>query len=322
MITSKLIPPQYLNEYNTTITSLNEYERNRNRIDLISANIPVSEKSKMTNMVADLRLKDSSFVKQYAQELDTGLKKGTPPKLPTYNNQPVSISDISFALAESLQYLYSGESPLSEYYDWVQDQRKIEVDINTNGTTEEEIFNRNNFISFLDDRETELKLIISLYGTAERNGTGAYKELAQQRLNFLNFKLNELRRLRERTAQTKSISDEKEKHIKQSINKSVEYIQEHTITNYFQNINATNELETTSENIHPQYMPETKNINDVYDKKMRLYNNSLNMSKKIKELRGIKTSTFEQPIVSDRQISRPRGFSMYEFQRVARDYSA
>lgn len=322
MITSKLIPPQYLNEYNATVTSLNEYERSRNRSDLISISIPSSEKIKMTNMIADLRHKDSSFVKQYAKELDSGLKKGTPPKLPTYNNQPVSVSNISFALAETLQYLYSGESPLSEYYDWVQDQRKIEVDINTNGTTEEEILNRNNFIDFLDDRETELKLIISLYNSAERNGTGPYKELAQQRLTFLNFKLNELRRLRERTAQTKSISDEKENQIKQSFNKSAEYIQEQHISNYFQNINNANELETISENIHPKYMPETQNIVDVYDKKMRLYYNSLNMSNKIKELRGIKTSTPEQPLIYDRLISRPRGFSMYEFQRVARDYSA
>lgn len=319
-MSTTITQPQFLNEYSATIKSLNEYEKSRNHSLSLSTDIPVTEKSKMTNMVAELRRKDSSFVKNYAKQLDKDIKNGIQPKLPTYNETPVSVSDISFALAESLQYLYSGESPLSEYYDWVQDQRQIEVDINTNGTTESEIQNRNNFISFMDDRETELKLIISLYNTAERNGTGPYKELAQQRLHFLNFKLNELRRLRERTAQTKSISDEKEELIQQTVTQSAKYIQEQ-INNYSQNQNIASDFESAAENIHPQYMPETHSLSDIYDKKMRLYQNSINMSNKIQELRGINSTSTPQPTTYNRNISRPKGFSMYEFSRVARDYS-
>ncbi|MBQ9731915.1 MAG: hypothetical protein IJV97_02370 [Alphaproteobacteria bacterium] len=320
MIRSDLTPPNYLNEYHTTMKSLNEYERSRNQDSLLSSNISTAEKSKMVNMVADLRHKDGDFLKKYAQNFNNDIQKGNQPKLPTYNNQQVSTSDMSFALAESLQYLYSGESPLSEYYDWVQDQRKIEVDINTNGTTEEEIFNRNNFISFLDDRETELKLVISLYSTAERSSSGPFKEITQQRLNFLNFKLNELRRLRERTQQTKNHSDEKEQNLKEGIVKTANLINDHVTDSYLQNQIIAQELETAVEKVHPNYMPETKNINDIYEKKLRLYNNNISMSRKINELRGINTVPVSYS-VKPKTISRPRGFSMYEYQRVAKEYS-
>lgn len=118
--------------------------------------------------------------------------------------------DLDFIMAESLQSLYASEDPRAEYHDWIDRQKKIEVDIYTDGTTEDEIVARNTFISFLDDRETELKRVIFLYAGAAFNPNSRQQAVAQEKLKFLTFKLSELRRLRERTANTKSQADEKE----------------------------------------------------------------------------------------------------------------
>lgn len=122
----------------------------------------------------------------------------------------VDIFNLDYAIAESLQHLYSSEEPEAEYYDWIQRQQKIEMDINTNGTTEDEIVARNSFISFLDDRETEIKRITYLYAGAAFNPNCRMQNSAQEKIKFLTFKLSELRRLREKTANTKSYADEKE----------------------------------------------------------------------------------------------------------------
>ncbi len=122
----------------------------------------------------------------------------------------VDVFNLDYAIAESLQHLYSSEEPEAEYYDWIQRQQKIEIDINTNGTTEDEIVARNSFISFLDDRETEIKRITYLYAGAAFNPNCRMQNSAQEKIKFLTFKLSELRRLREKTANTKSHADEKE----------------------------------------------------------------------------------------------------------------
>ena len=125
-------------------------------------------------------------------------------------SQTMDAFDLDYAIAESLQQLYSEEDPKAEYYDWIERQKQIEVDINTNGTTEEEVATRNTFIAFLDDRETEIKRIISLYSGAAFNPHSRQQTEAQQKLKFLTFKLSELYRLRERTKATKDRADSKE----------------------------------------------------------------------------------------------------------------
>jgi hypothetical protein len=117
--------------------------------------------------------------------------------------------DLDFMIAESLQQLYASEDPRAEYHDWIERQQKIEVDINTNGTTEEEVAERNAFIGFLDDRETEIKRIIFLYAGAAFNNHSRQQTEAREKLKFLTFKLSELRRLRERTVNTKDHADTK-----------------------------------------------------------------------------------------------------------------
>ena len=71
-----------------------------------------------------MRRKDPEEVKDYSKALVEKIKKGEPVKLPTYGNSEVSVYDLSYVLAETLQHLYSGEDPKAEYYDWVQIQRK------------------------------------------------------------------------------------------------------------------------------------------------------------------------------------------------------
>lgn len=125
-------------------------------------------------------------------------------------NQTVDAFDLDYAIAESLQQLYSSEDPRAEYYGWVERQKQIEVDIATDGTTEDEIVERNSFIYFLDERETEMKRVMTLYSGAALNTNSRHQVVAQEKLEFLVFKLSELRRLRERTASTKSHADSKE----------------------------------------------------------------------------------------------------------------
>lgn len=128
----------------------------------------------------------------------------------TIGGKVISGADLGFIIATSLQQIDASQDPLSEYYDWCERQQKIETDINTNGTTEEEVIARNAFIGFLDDRETEIKRIIHLYAGSAFNSNSRLQEVAQEKLKFLVFKLSELRRLRERTASTKAYADTKE----------------------------------------------------------------------------------------------------------------
>ncbi len=134
-------------------------------------------------------------------------------------NNVIKSVDLGFIIASSLQQLDAEQDPLSEYYDWCSKQQKIEVDINTGGTTENEIAERNAFLGFLDNRETEIKRIVQLYAGSAFNTNSIYHEVAQEKLKFLVFKLNELRRLRERMAATKSHAD-KEKETNNTENQN------------------------------------------------------------------------------------------------------
>ncbi len=125
-------------------------------------------------------------------------------------DQIIDAFDLDYAIAESLQQLYSSEDPRAEYYSWVERQKQIEIDIATDGTTEDEIVERNSFIYFLDERETEMKRVMMLYAGAALNSNSRHRVAAQEKLEFLVFKLSELRRLRERTSSTKSQADTKE----------------------------------------------------------------------------------------------------------------
>ncbi len=325
-----------LDAYERKSEEMNDYEKIRNRNYRPLAEASLEERSRMENMIADMRRRNPEETKQYARKLMVAEAAGQPVKLPTYDNKEVPVSDISYVLAESLQHLYSAEDPKAEYYDWVQTQRQIEIDIYSNGTTDDEIKARNSFIGFLDDRETELKLIIMLYASAERNGTGYYKELAQNKLSFLQFKLSELRRLRDRTQATKSKSDEEEKREQQgeqavqhatrnaAMLAAVEGL-EQARQNYLENQQNAKEFDTAIDGVLTHYRPVTHSVEDVMHKKERLSKNRENMLELFKSLRmGVSKEEKERREQEARQplVRRVKGFDRYWYNRLENEQSA
>lgn len=338
-----------LDDFSSMEQSQNEYEKYRNRNIRLSVDIEPDQQSRAEAMVAEMRRQPEQFVKNLAVQVQASQARGVPMKMPTFGDKEVPVSDLSYVLAESLQHLYSSEDPRAEYYDWVEIQRKIEVDINTNGTTDDEIKARNLFIGFLDDRETELKLIISLYSTAERNGTGYYKEMAQNKLNFLYFKLSELRRLRDRTQATKDKSDEQERR-EQELERSAQIMaagmagvslaagmmqneadimqrREAVLArhNYIQNQKAGEEFDSAIEGVMTHYRPVTRTFEEVMSKKETLVNNKRSWVKTINGLRmgqSVEMQEKEQSLNEQRTlVRRSRSFSVNRFYALERERS-
>lgn len=333
-----------LDAYAAMSNRQNAYEKERDSEYNPVEKATLGERARMEAMISDMRRRDSNETKEHARKLMIAQEKGQPIKLPTYNNQEVSVSDISYVLAESLQHLYSSEDPRAEYYDWVQMQRKIEVDIYSNGTTDDEIQARNeddkiqarnDFIGFMDDRETELKLIIMLYQSAERNSTGYYKELAQNKLSFLNFKLSELRRLRDRTQATKSKSNEQEKR-EQELTKEAQRMAgnlamaaaaeelEQTRQSYLQNQKDGEEFDMVTGGVltkySPVYRPEALSVNEVMRKKERLENNRRKMVDQITAMRmGLSKEEQERQAVRQPLVRRFSGFNRGEYARLEKE---
>ncbi len=151
----------------------------------------------------------------------------TAKKTVTIRGKEVPVYDMDFYIAESLQSLQSGQDPEAEYYGWVDQAKVIIKDMKTDGTTLQELHTRSDFVSFLDERETELKRVISLYAGAAFNSNCSQQNPAQEKLKFLTFKLSELRKIRERVQSTKPSRPKfKKSPIKQATNDVIieEYI--------------------------------------------------------------------------------------------------
>ena len=239
------------------------------------------------------------------------------------NNHVMDAFDLDYMIAENLQQLYSSEDPKAEYYDWIKEQKQIEIDINTNGTTEEEVVERNTFIGFLNDRETEIKRIITLYSGAAFNPNSAQQRAAQEKLKFLTFKLSELRRLRERTENLKSNADKKKEISpkQKTLRRTVTY--------------ASNFVETAS--LGAAYAPVAAKINrygrpiseqeeaDIRNK-IRLHKEQSNFWRKhLGQLRGITSAKdveeddddYQNEPLSHREIQRQNGFSAALYRQKA-----
>lgn len=141
-------------------------------------------------------------------------------------SQIVDTWDLGFMIAESLQRIYSSENPTTEYHDWVYAQQRIETEMKVDGTSAEELAARDAFVGFLDDRETEMKLVMSLYANTAIHGKGYYKEQAVQQLEFMRFKLSELRRLRTRMKNAEVVEQTAEKERQLQQEKRIREIQE------------------------------------------------------------------------------------------------
>ena len=121
----------------------------------------------------------------------------------TVNGQSVPLSDMDYYIAKSLESIQAQQDPEAEYYAWVEQAKTIMHDMKSEGTTLSELKARSDFLNMLDDRETDIKRLISLYSGAAFNNNCAQQAQAQAKLKFLTFKLSELRKIRERLQNVK-----------------------------------------------------------------------------------------------------------------------
>ena len=328
-----------LTDYVHVISFIKKYENESNRSFKEQYNPSNEEKLYMANLINSVKRQKEQALRAQMERMKEQQKNGvkvTPPVI----DQNISVADMSLAMAESLQSLYSEQNPLSEYYDWVHTHADIVTDMRVDGATENEIMARDTFVFYLEDREAELRVVESLYMSALNGSQGYYKEVAAQRLRFLHFKMSELRRLRDNAKNVNYVrADEKELEKQQkeearmlvgaaALTVSAGLAQQQM---YMQNERVAEELDSAVAGVMTHYRPVTRTLEDVGNKKTQLYSNNekMNDALKILGLRGIKSDDYTAQQERNRenirakidQIRRPRGFNSYNFQRVARDYS-
>ncbi len=233
----------------------------------------------------------------------------------------ISTYDLDFVLAMSLQEMDAKQSPEAEYRDWIEITQKIESDINTNGTTQGEVDARNLFIGFLDHRETEMKRVMALYSSAALHSYGYYKEEAYKKLEYMRFKLSELRRLRTRLLATRSHSDEEERRRIEAIDRGEKFLANKIGDELEENLIDTK-----------VFKPETQNEEEAHEKVENLRKTSaVLMAALIMGYRYGKTreqieregKRGSERVVEENQnpllprIARLRGLTVQDYQRVA-----
>ncbi len=236
----------------------------------------------------------------------------------TIDNKKVEIkySDMDFMLAENLQMLCASQDPLAEYHDWVATEDKIETAVTTDGTTFGEWKERNDFISFMDERETELKRIISLYSGAAFNPLCREQAAAQAKLKELTFKLKELRRLRERA---QNLRPSKPKDLK---------LENNNFNNYDYASNVAEELRSIRERqlaAQQKYYEEefeenvtTATHHGLIERRLQTLNqeelaDKKTLWEKIMEKSGRNIPASNQASLSLPRRARPRGFTRDDF---------
>ena len=211
--------------------------------------------------------------------------------------------DLSFSIAETLELQDSSRDPVTEYYDWIRIQNRIETDIYTSGTTQTEIDRRNFFIELMDKRETELKRIISLYSEAAFNSNSALQPIAQEKLKFLTFKLSELRRLRDKMSATKSQADRPEED-KQPMNSNeeVKKVKTHSYTFYSQPVVQKQEENTTKNEDVFNFMADRK-LRELIDMHMALMMSANSQSKPLSQSKEEAVQKMERASQTKHSIS-------------------
>lgn len=286
---------------------------------------PLEQKEQIDRNIEVLNHKDPKDVKREAKKFAQQVIRGEPI---VHNDKNVDVGDISFSLAENMQQMYSGENPRSEYHDWVTNQAEIANAVKTDGETKEETAEKNNFVKFLDDRETELKLVISLFEIARANSKGYYKEAAENRLSFLYFKLSELRRLREKTQQTKGYSveekeKEKERLAKELEQKSINLLNRIIIDKYINEDYDARQFDSGVEGISLHYRPDANNVNEAQNKIITLQGNKYRMRQHVVQLSGRNTGRYVEYYEQDERtnlVRHRRGFRAFEYDQVAREF--
>ena len=109
-----------------------------------------------------------------------------------YNREPVT-SSISYSLeadlADMIEKNNCETSSMNEYYRWLKDTSDIIQHTTDNDITDEDLSERNEFLSTCNERETEILLCLSLY-------EGARNNKKDKKVEILKFKLLRLREMR------------------------------------------------------------------------------------------------------------------------------
>lgn len=111
----------------------------------------------------------------------------------------LSASDLRLMLAQTLEFdamfaksietLNSETSSSQEYFRWLGDTTTILKHMNDGYVTTEDLKERNNFLDFTYQRETELMVCLGLY-------QGCKSKEAEERAKFIRYKLQKLREMR------------------------------------------------------------------------------------------------------------------------------
>lgn len=96
---------------------------------------------------------------------------------------------LEFELAESIERINCGTTTQEEYFEWIEDGRKIIMHCNDGDYTKDDETERNDFIGTSFQREIELMTCIALYDNNRCEG-------AADKCNFLKQKLLKLREVR------------------------------------------------------------------------------------------------------------------------------
>lgn len=91
--------------------------------------------------------------------------------------------------AQSIENLNCETSSDQEYFRWLNDTTKILKNMNDGYVTTEDLAERNEFLKFTYQRESELMLCLGLY-------QGCRSKQAQERAKFIRYKLQKLREMR------------------------------------------------------------------------------------------------------------------------------
>lgn len=109
-----------------------------------------------------------------------------------------NLEDFAFIVANSIQSIENEVAPQNEYFYWIEDAGKVIHDMTDGNITDADIDFRENFLSTLDERETEMRVYMALYAASNSSK-------AKERLDFLQLKLAKLQQLRSAViASTKS----------------------------------------------------------------------------------------------------------------------
>ena len=100
-----------------------------------------------------------------------------------------NLEDFAFIVADALQSIENEVAPENEYINWIEDANKVIHDMTDGHINDADIDNRENFLSTLDERETEMRVYMALYAASNSSK-------AKDRLSFLQLKLAKLQQLR------------------------------------------------------------------------------------------------------------------------------